>query len=74
MSIPLEAGGTPKRKRRVRYKGKNPRRFDEKYKELNSEKYADDIKKWGRFYLRLLKNSPLFFIFSRRKSVIYGIL
>jgi len=36
---------TPKRKRRVRYKGKHPRRFDEKYKELNPEKYADDIEK-----------------------------
>ena len=38
MNIPLEADGAPKRKRRVRYKGKNPRRFDEKYKELNPEK------------------------------------
>jgi len=36
---------TLKRKRRVRYKGTHPRRFDEKYKELNPEKYADDIKK-----------------------------
>jgi len=35
----------PKRKRRVRYKGKHPRRFDEKYKELNPEKYAGDIEK-----------------------------
>ncbi len=32
-------------KRRVRYKGTHPRRFDEKYKELNPEKYADDIEK-----------------------------
>ncbi len=36
---------TPKRKRRVRYKGRNPRRFDEKYKELNPEKYASDVEK-----------------------------
>ena len=26
-------------KRRVRYKGKYPRKFEEKYKELNPEKY-----------------------------------
>lgn len=30
-------------KRRVRYKGKNPRRFEEKYKELNPERYADTV-------------------------------
>ena len=29
-------------KRRVRYKGKYPRKFEEKYKELQPEKYADD--------------------------------
>ena len=28
-------------KRRVRYKGKYPRKFEEKYKELNPEKYKD---------------------------------
>jgi 16S rRNA (cytosine1402-N4)-methyltransferase len=28
-------------KRRVRYSGKNPRRFDQKYKELDPEKYAE---------------------------------
>ncbi len=32
-------------KRRVRYKGTHPRRFEEKYKELNPEKYADTIEK-----------------------------
>lgn len=32
-----------KHKRRVRYKGTHPRRFEEKYKELNPEKYADDV-------------------------------
>jgi 16S rRNA (cytosine1402-N4)-methyltransferase len=29
--------------RRVRYKGKNPRHFEDKYKELNPERYADTI-------------------------------
>ena len=31
-------------KRRVRYSGTHPKRFEEKYKELNPEKYADDVK------------------------------
>lgn len=35
----------PKRKRRVRYRGIYPRRFEEKYKELNSEKYTDTVEK-----------------------------
>lgn len=35
----------PKRKRRVRYKGKHPRRFEEKYKEHDPEKYAEDVRK-----------------------------
>ena len=30
-------------KRRVRYSGTHPRRFEEKYKELNPEKYKDDV-------------------------------
>lgn len=29
--------------RRPRYRGRNPRRFDEKYKEHQPEKYADDV-------------------------------
>ena len=33
------------RKRRVRYSGKNPRKFEEKYKELNPERYAKDVQK-----------------------------
>ncbi len=45
MSLPSGMDEAPKRKRRVRYKGKHPRRFDEKYKELNPEKYAHDIEK-----------------------------
>jgi len=32
-------------KRRVRYKGTHPRNFKEKYKELNPEKYQDDVQK-----------------------------
>lgn len=32
-------------KRRVRYKGTHPRRFEEKYKELHVDKYADDVQK-----------------------------
>lgn len=32
-------------KRRVRYKGTHPRSYQEKYKELNPEKYADTIEK-----------------------------
>ncbi|MBI5743949.1 MAG: 16S rRNA (cytosine(1402)-N(4))-methyltransferase RsmH [Elusimicrobia bacterium] len=38
--------GTPPEKphkRRVRYAGKHPRRFDQKYKELDPAKYADQI-------------------------------
>ena len=34
-----------KPKRRVRYKGKNPTKFHEKYKELNPTQYLDDIEK-----------------------------
>jgi len=35
----------PKHHRRTRYKGTHPKSFKEKYKELNPEKYADDIAK-----------------------------
>jgi len=35
----------PKPKRRVRYSGRNPRKFHEKYKELNPEKYEADVRK-----------------------------
>ncbi len=44
-TAPLGENTSPLRKRRVRYKGKNPRKFDEKYKELNAEQYADDVGK-----------------------------
>jgi 16S rRNA (cytosine1402-N4)-methyltransferase len=33
------------RKRRARYPGKNPRKFHEKYKELNPERYPADVQK-----------------------------
>lgn len=37
--------GNVEHKRRVRYKGTHPRRFEEKYKEANPEKYTDTIEK-----------------------------
>ena len=40
-----EVQGAPVHKRRVRYSGTHPRRFEEKYKEQNPEKYADPIEK-----------------------------
>jgi 16S rRNA (cytosine1402-N4)-methyltransferase len=33
------------KKRRVRYRGTHPRRFEEKYKELNPQHYSDEVKK-----------------------------
>jgi 16S rRNA (cytosine1402-N4)-methyltransferase len=36
---------TSPHKRRPRYAGKNPRRFHEKYKELNPERYAAEVQK-----------------------------
>jgi 16S rRNA (cytosine1402-N4)-methyltransferase len=35
----------PKHRRRPRYSGKNPRRFEEKYKEHNPEKYGETVAK-----------------------------
>lgn len=32
-------------KRRVRYSGTHPKKFEEKYKELNPEKYSEEVKK-----------------------------
>ena len=34
-----------RRKRRPRYRGSNPRAFDDKYKELDPERYADEVAK-----------------------------
>jgi len=39
------ADESPPHVRRPRYSGKNPRRFEEKYKELNPERYASEIAK-----------------------------
>lgn len=35
----------PVHKRRVRYSGTHPKKYEEKYKELNPEKYAGDVEK-----------------------------
>src|SRR6266446_5574821 len=35
----------PAHRRRPRYPGKNPRRFDEKYKELNPDRYGAEVRK-----------------------------
>jgi 16S rRNA (cytosine1402-N4)-methyltransferase len=45
MSSEPESSPAPVHKRRVRYSGKNPRRFDQKYKELNAELYPDEVAK-----------------------------
>ena len=39
------AEDAPVHKRRVRYRGRNPRRFEEKYKELNPAAYAGEAEK-----------------------------
>lgn len=36
---------TPKKPRRVRYKGTHPKSFKEKYKELNPENFSEDVEK-----------------------------
>ena len=41
----IDDGGGPIHKRRPRYAGKNPRRFHEKYKELNPERYGGEVQK-----------------------------
>ena len=43
IDTPSQAAPAP-HKRRVRYSGKYPKKFSEKYKELNPEKYGDQIK------------------------------
>ena len=43
MKMPPEA--PPGHTRRPRYPGRNPRRFSDKYKELNPERYASDVQK-----------------------------
>lgn len=39
------ANSPPPHRRRQRYAGKNPRRFEDKYKELNPDRYAADVAK-----------------------------
>ena len=41
----MTTGPPPAHTRRPRYLGRNPRRFDEKYKELSPERYASDVRK-----------------------------
>ena len=43
--MPPTDDAAPIRKRRPRYAGTNPRRFHEKYKELNPERYESDVQK-----------------------------
>jgi 16S rRNA (cytosine1402-N4)-methyltransferase len=44
-SAPVPATAPAPHKRRPRYSGKNPRRFEEKYKELNPERYREAVAK-----------------------------
>ena len=41
----MSTDDSPAHKRRPRYPGKNPRRFHEKYKELNPERYGTEVQK-----------------------------
>src|SRR5215216_2325823 len=46
MALVVDAPDPPAaRSRRPRYPGRNPRAFDQKYKEHNPERYADDVAK-----------------------------
>ena len=45
MMAPTDPPAPDRPKRRVRYQGKNPRRFDEKYKENDPVRYAADVAK-----------------------------
>ena len=45
MVKPMTEDSSEKPPRRPRYKGKNPQQFHEKYKELQPDKYADDVAK-----------------------------
>ena len=47
-----------KHKRRVRYSGKYPKKFEEKYKEHNPEKYADTVRD---FVINKTKLNPVAF-------------
>ncbi len=45
ISLPDGSPSSIPHKRRVRYSGKNPRRFEEKYKERDPQRYADTVAK-----------------------------
>jgi 16S rRNA (cytosine1402-N4)-methyltransferase len=45
MPVPGSEPASSVHRRRPRYRGKNPRRFEEKYKELNAERYPDEVAK-----------------------------
>ncbi len=45
MNSEADSGTLPAHRRRPRYSGKNPRRFEQKYKELNAERYPDEVAK-----------------------------
>ncbi|MEI8342409.1 MAG: 16S rRNA (cytosine(1402)-N(4))-methyltransferase, partial [Verrucomicrobiota bacterium] len=42
---PTDPASASPHRRRPRYSGKNPRKFDEKYKELNPERYGETVAK-----------------------------
>ncbi|MDX2226542.1 MAG: 16S rRNA (cytosine(1402)-N(4))-methyltransferase RsmH [Verrucomicrobiae bacterium] len=44
-SKPIDGNAPPPHRRRPRYRGKNPRRFEEKYKEHQPERYAETVAK-----------------------------
>jgi len=44
-TLPPNDATPPVHQRRPRYAGKNPRKFHEKYKELNPQRYASDVEK-----------------------------
>lgn len=45
MSDPNDEASPTSRRRRPRYSGKNPRRFEDKYKELNPDQHAETVAK-----------------------------
>jgi 16S rRNA (cytosine1402-N4)-methyltransferase len=53
VTLPKPPDVPPVRTRRPRYAGKNPRKFHDKYKELNPDRYASDVEK-----IRLAGKTP----------------
>ena len=56
-------------KRRVRYKGTHPRKFEEKYKELQPEKYKDTIEKV--ILKEVLRRECIYLFVCRRFWIFY---